>query len=116
MNPLKKFYRTSAILSDCIRSPFSSVWRCSPNIYQKNLLKVKFEKKKAVNFTTRSLYDTIRFLSLNTEEWRTGLEWIKMNLATLNSPDLNESKYDAEESWGGGGEIQPVSLPSLEAV
>lgn len=23
-----------------------------------------------------------------------------MNLATLNSPDLNESKYDAEESWG----------------
>ena len=26
-----------------------------------------------------------------------------MNLVTLNSPDLNESKYDAEESSEGGG-------------
>ena len=46
------------------------------------------------------------------EDW-TGVD--QMNLATLNSPDLKDSKYNAEESCGGG-EVQPVSVPSLEAV
>lgn len=48
------------------------------------------------------------------EDW-TGED--QMNLATLNSPDLKDSKYNAEESCGGReGEVQPASVPSPEAV
>ena len=46
-------------------------------------------------------YDTIPFPEYwRMEDW-TGVD--QMNLATLNSPDLKDSKYNAEESCGGRG-------------